>query len=321
MLGFAHDDFFILSAMDLKALRYFLTLARTGSFIVTARQHEVPASSVSRFIAALEREIGQQLVFRSTRAVRLTEAGARFEIQVRDAVEQLDAAAGQLAVKDADVEGVVRVNAPQAFGRMHLAKPLHDLQMAYPKLSMELTLTDVFVDPVQEGADIVLRIGTLLDSGLIGNVIGPSRYLIAASPAYLAKQGVPMAPEELVAHNCLLYKGLYGTQKWYFRQEAGALPKQQPISGKLHSNSAETLVAAALAGQGIVLFPTWLLLPCHFTDGKLIRLLPDWEASSESAETFIQILSPENRLRSQRVRRVSEFLISSFGSPPCWDQR
>lgn len=321
MLGSVHDHFFDLPAMDLKALRYFLTLARTGSFLATARQHEVPASSVSRFIAALEKELGQQLVFRSTRAVRLTEAGARFEIQVRDAVEQLDTAAGQLSVTDADVEGVVRINAPQAFGRLHLAVPVHDLQTQYPKLSVELTLTDAFVDPVQEGADIVLRIGALLDSGLVGKVIGPSRYLVAASPAYLARQGKPVRPEQLIEHNCLLYKGIYGTQKWYFRRSTGDQFTQALVSGRLHSNSAETLVAAALAGQGIVLFPTWLLIPRHFIDGKLIILLPDWEASATLAETFIQMLSPENRLRSQRVRRVSALLASSFGSSPYWDKR
>lgn len=307
--------------MDLKALRYFLTLARTGSFVTTARQHEVPASSVSRFIAALEKELGQQLVFRNTRAVRLTEAGVRFEMQVRDAIEQLDAAAGQLTLHDADVDGIVRMNAPQAFGRLHLADPVHALQVHYPKLSVELTLTDAFIDPVQEGADIVVRIGPLIDSGLIGKVVGPSRYLVAASPAYLAGHGALTRPHDLTIHNCLLYKGLYGTQKWYFRQSVEDSYAQIAVSGTLHSNSAETLVAAALAGRGIVLFPTWLLTPRDFADGKLVRLLPDWDASSTPAETFIQLLSPENRLRSRRIRMVSEFLSTTFGTPPYWDKR
>src|SRR5580698_7004600 len=206
--------------MHLQALRYFLTVSTTGSFLATARHFDVPASSVSRFIASLEKELGQQLFYRSTRAVRLTEQGQRYYSQVREAVELLDSAADQLANRGAGIRGLVKINAPEALGRMHIARLVNELQRYYPDLSVELTLTDAFIDPVQEGADVTIRVGRLVDSGLIGKVVSAHRYRIAASPEYLAWRGIPRTPADLMEHNCLLYKGQQGSQKWYFRRSS-----------------------------------------------------------------------------------------------------
>src|SRR5471030_1014393 len=307
------------SAMNVQALRYFLMLSTTGSFLVTARHFEVPASSVSRFIASLERELGQQLFFRSTRAVRLTEQGQRYYSQVREAVELLDGAADQLAHTAGDIRGLVRINAPEALGRLHIANLVNQLQAQYPELSVELTLTNTFIDPVQEGADITVRVGRLVDSGLIGKVVSAHRYLLAASPEYLAVHGTPQTPDDLLRHSCLVYKGRQETQRWNFRRSAKEKFEPVEVSGPLRSNSSEVLINAALAGRGIVLFPSWLFNPTSFKDRKLVSLLTDWDRSAYADELYIQILSPENRLRSQKVRTVSAFLVDAIGSPPYWD--
>jgi len=305
--------------MNIQALRYFLMVSTTGSFLATARHFEVPASSVSRFVASLEKELGQQLFYRSTRAVRLTEQGQHYYSQVREAVELLDNAADQLAHRDAAIRGLVKINAPEGLGRLHIAHLVNGLQAKYPDLSVELTLTDRFVDPVEEGVDVTIRVARLVDSGLIGKVVSAHRYLLAASPEYLALHGTPQTPEDLLRHSCLLYKGPQGSLGWYFRRSSKEKFEPMDVSGPLRSNNAEVLVAAALAGRGIVLFPSWLFAPASFKDRKLLSLLTDWDVSASAEELYIQILSPENRLRSQKVREVSAFLVDAIGSPPYWD--
>lgn len=306
--------------MHVQTLRYFLTVATTGSFLATARHFEVPASSVSRAIASLEKEVGQQLFYRSTRAVRLTEQGQRYYADVREAVERLDSAAERLDHRAVGIRGLVRINAPESFGRLHVGKLVNQLQGRYPDLVVELTLSNVFIDPVQEGADITIRIGRLVDSGLIGKVVCGQRYVLAASPEYLSLHGTPRNPEDLLQHSCLLYKGLQEPQRWHFRRSGTEAFEPLVVGGPLRSNNSEVLINAAVAGRGVVLFPTWLFAPNTFKDGKLVSLLTDWESSAYADDFYIQILSPENRLRSRKVRDVSAFLVDAIGSPPYWDQ-
>ncbi|REE92665.1 LysR family transcriptional regulator [Cupriavidus plantarum] len=305
--------------MNLQAIRYFLMVSTTGSFQATARHFQVPASSVSRFVAALEKELGQQLLYRNTRAVRLTEAGEQFFLQVRDAVELLDQAAEGLVHRDADINGLVRINAPETLGRLHIAGIVNALQARYPELIVELTLTDAYIDPVQEGADITIRVSPLLDSGLIGKVIGAQRHVVAASPAYIAAHGRPATPGDLLTHRCLVYKGQLGAQKWYYRMQDADPFQTLNVSGPLRSNNAEALLAAAVAGRGIVVFPTWVYRADMFKTGELVALLDQWEFAASPDPTYIQMLSPENRLRSRKVREVSAFIVEAIGAPPYWD--
>ena len=305
--------------MQLKALRYFLMVASSGSFLATARHYQVPASSVSRHVAALEKDLGRQLLYRSTRAVSLTEEGERFLAQAREAIELLDQAADEIGGSSGDIRGLVRINAPEAFGRLHVADAVHALQDLHPGLSVELTLTDAFIDPVQEAADIIVRIGVPVDSGLIGHVIAGNTQRLLASPGYLQQHGVPSSPADLLQHRCLVYKGQLGAQRWYF-QRAGEGPLETiNVSGPLRSNNAEVLLAAALKGRGIVLFPTWLLDPRTLQRGELVALLPQWSASAMAEQAQIQLLSPQSRLRSRKIREVTAFLQQWLGARPYAD--
>lgn len=305
--------------MQIKALRLFVHVAGTGSFSETARHFGVPGSSVSRHIAALEEDIGQRLLFRHTRAVRLTEAGERYFVQVREALELLDAATETAADKDAVPRGLVRVNVPVALGRRHIAPLIAEFQQQHRELSVELMLTDAFVDPVQEGADVTVRIGKLADSSLVARTLGRQRYLVCASPKYLKRNAAPSEPGELKAHNCLIYKGHLGVQRWYFSRPGDLHYQPFEISGDLRSNNAEVLVAAALAGQGIVLFPSWLYDADALKAKKLVRLLPDWLASVEPEPSEINLIFPESRLRSRKVKLLSDFLLERIGTPPYWE--
>jgi DNA-binding transcriptional LysR family regulator len=306
--------------MHLKAHRFFAMVAVTGSFVATARHFQVPPSSVSRFIAALEREVGQQLLYRNTRAVKLTDAGERFYLQIREVLDLLDAANEEVMGKGADVRGLVRINAPAVLGRLHIAHLVNLLQARYPELEVELTLTDAFIDPVQEGTHVTVRVGHLQDSGLIGRKVCDQHYVLCASPEYLERHGIPQSPDALKHHSCLVYKGHFGAQRWYFRQTDDGPQQVIDVHGPLRSNNAEVLVQAALAGRGIVLFPSWLFSRDSFKQQALVVLLPAWTASVDAIPGQIHLVSPENRLRSHKVRAVSDFLLDAIGSPPYWDK-
>jgi len=310
--------------MHLKAHRYFAMVAVTGSFTATARHFQVPASSVSRFIAALEREVGQQLLYRNTRAVKLTDAGERYYLQIRDVLELLDAADEEIMGKGAEAGGLVRINAPVAFGSLHIVKLLNGLYDKYPKLTVELTVTDAYIDPIQEGADLIFRVGHLQDSGLIGRKICDQQYVLCASADYLKKHGKPSSPQDLKNHACLVYKGTGGAQRWFFRapgdgQSGSETVEIIDVHGPLRSNNAQVLVEAALAGRGVVFFPSWLFSRESFVNQQLIRLLPQWQGSVEQSPSQIHLLSPENRLRSQKVRVVWDYFLQAIGTPPYWD--
>ncbi|WP_350616600.1 LysR family transcriptional regulator [Pseudomonas sp. HY7a-MNA-CIBAN-0227] len=305
--------------MHLKAHRYFTMVAVTGSFSATARHFRVPASSVSRFIAALEREVGQQLLYRNTRAVKLTDAGERYYVQIREVLELLAAADEEVTGKGEEIRGLVRINAPVALGSLHIVKLLNGLYEKYLELTVELTVTDAFIDPVQEGADIIFRVGHLEDSGLVGRKICDQKYALCASPEYLGRYGKPSSPQDLQNHACLVYKGTGGAQRWYFRQPGSDKVQIIEVHGPLRSNNGQVLVEAALAGRGIIFFPSWMFSRDSFLKKQLIRLLPDWEGSVEQSPSQIHLISPENRLRSQKVRVVWDYFLDAIGTPPYWD--
>ncbi len=305
--------------MQLNALRYFAMVASTGSFAATAKHFQVPPSSVSRFISALEQELGQQLFYRNTRSVRLTEVGEKYYVQIRDVLDTLDIANEQVTGKASSVKGLVRVNTAVGLGRLHISGMINKLQEKYPDLSVELILTDNFIDPVQEGVDIVIRIGSLQDSALISRKVCDQQYMLCASPEYLKKYGRPETPQDLQKHICLVYKGLSGNQRWYFRQGSDDKPIILEPQGALRSNHAEVLVSAALEGRGIVLFPTWIFDKYSFKQKKLIPLLPDWTATVDPHAAAIHLVSPENRIRSQKVRTVIDFILNEIGETPYWD--
>lgn len=305
--------------MQLKALRYFVMVATTGSFSATAQHFQVPSSSVSRFISKLEQEIGQQLFYRNTRSVRLTEIGEKYFIQIKDVLDTLDFANEEATGKNSNVRGLVRINTAVALGRLHISRIVNKLHDVYPDLSVELILTDIFIDPVQEGVDIAIRIGSLQDSALIARKVCDQTYVLCASPEYLERYGTPETPQDIQKHQCLVYKGVSGSQRWYFRQDELDKPIEIEPQGPLKSNNAEVLVSAALESRGIILFPTWIFEENYFKNNKLVKLLPQWLCTVEPYTVGIHLVSPENRIRSKKVRTVLDFILKEIGNPPYWD--
>lgn len=305
--------------MQLKALRYFVMVANTNSFSATAQFFQVPSSSVSRFISKLEQDIGQQLFYRNTRSVRLTEIGEKYYIQIKEVLDTLDIANEEATGKNSNVRGLVRINTAVALGRLHISRIVNQLHDIYPELSVELILTDTFIDPIHDGVDIAIRIGSLQDSALIARKVCDQTYILCASPEYLERYGTPETPQDIQKHKCLVYKGVSGSQRWYFRQHALDQPIEIQPQGPLKSNNAEVLVSAALEGRGIVLFPTWIFKEDYFKNKRLVKLFPRWLCTVEPYSVGIHLVSPENRIRSKKVRTVLDFILKEIGDPPYWD--
>ncbi|CAM4199481.1 LysR family transcriptional regulator [Vreelandella rituensis] len=305
--------------MDLNALRVFERVAATGSFTAAARHFQRAVSSISRQIRGLEEAVGQPLLYRHTRAVTLTEAGWRYYEEVRDILDRLDVATQALTHPDAEPSGMLRINAPVAFGQRQIVPLLHRFQKRYPSLKAELQLNDHVVDPVREGHDVTFRVGKLSDSSLVARRLAPMNYVIAAAPSYLLTHGEPESPEALATHNCLLYQGEMGRQRWYFQapDQASATPFE--VIGNLYSNDAISLVHAALLGQGLVMFPTWLIAD-ELKTGALVALLESWRCEVMPGRRDIHVLTTERRLRSRKVRVFLDYLFESLAPLPPWDR-
>lgn len=297
-------------------LKVFLDVAATGSFTEASARQQTTPSTISRHIASLERKLGQRLFYRHTRAVRLTDAGSAYASDVRPALDLLETAGDRMAGHHSEPKGVLRVNAPVAFGSLHVAPFLFDFQARHPSVEVELSLTDALVDPVAEGADVVIRIGAKRDSSLTGRTLWPQRYRLCASPEYLRQQGIPTSTADLQQHDCLVYTGSGGAESWQFRKDDGSRDQVIPRA-RFRSNHAETLVNAAVSGRGIIFFPAWLV-SAHLNDGRLAAITsPDLQTHADEAR--IHAIIPENGLRSSKVALFLEGIIAHIGRHPFWD--
>ncbi len=305
--------------MDLNALRVFERVAATGSFTATARHFHRAVSSISRQVGALEEALGRQLLYRHTRAVTLTEAGGRYYQEVREILERLDLATEALTAPEAEPGGVLRVNAPVAFGQRQIVPILHHFQRRYPAVKAELLLTDRVTDPVREGIDITFRVGTLPDSSLVARRLAPMHYVVAAAPSYLQRCGTPANPEALRHHDCLLYQGELGRQRWYFQQSGQASAMPFEVDGSLYSNDADSLVRAALMGQGLVAFPTWLLAD-ELASAALLPVLEGWRCEVVPGRRDLHVLYAQRRLHTRKVRAFLDHLFETIGTTAHWDR-
>lgn len=303
--------------MDLLAgMRLFAEVVEAGSFSGAGRKLGLVPSSVSRQISSLENALGARLVNRSTRKLSLTEAGRLYYGHTARIITEVEEANRAVSHLEAAPRGVLRVNAPIAFGRLHVVPAIPSFLERYPGLQIDLTLTDNFVDLVEEGADVAIRVGQLSDSSLIARRLAPNRRAIAASPEYLDKHGEPRSPDDLAAHNCLIYKRNEGNVVWKLKGSSGLV--QVPVSGTLQTNSTEALQAAAIGGLGLVLLPTWLI-GRDLQEGRLRAVMCDHVVSPTALDTAIHAVYPHNRNLSVKVRAFVDFLVEKFSPRPYWE--
>jgi DNA-binding transcriptional LysR family regulator len=307
-----------LNEFGFKALRLFVAVLDHGSFSEVARREGVAPSSISRQIQLMEQALNQQLLYRHTRAVTPTEAGRTLGHHARLLLVQLEEAEQALQEQQSEPTGLVRINAPVVFGQRHLTPWLGELCARYPKLQLDIQQTDHYVDPLQEGADLLFRIGALHDSSMQARILAPHRFQVAASPAYLKRHGTPQHPDELAHHQCLAYKGAAGQQRWFFRRD-GDDWTPYTVRGPITGNHADTLTQAAQQGLGLVMFPSWLIGEA-VREGTLVPVLGEYQVSNSLEPQQIAVLWPGSRRLSVKVRTVIDFFVERFGEVPYWDR-
>ncbi|EGY01686.1 transcriptional regulator, LysR family protein [Nitrospirillum viridazoti Y2] len=195
----------------------FARVAETRSFTVAAAKLGLSRSAASRRLTELEARLGARLLNRTTRRISLTEAGETYLVRVQQILADVDEADRSVASLQTAPRGVLKVAAPMSFGMQHLGPAIADFLSAFPDIEVEMDLNDRFVDLVDEGYDVAVRIGQLKDSSLVAKRICPARVVHAASPAYLTRRGVPRAPEDLAQHDCLIYTNIPQGAQWLFR--------------------------------------------------------------------------------------------------------
>jgi DNA-binding transcriptional LysR family regulator len=290
------------------AMLIFAEVVGTGSFTQAARRLGLSKASVSREVARLERRLGAQLLRRTTRSMSLTEIGEAFYAGCQRVAEEAEAAERSVGELQAEPSGELRIAAPVSLGQFQLAPRLPAFMARYPKLRIDMNLTDRIVDLVSEKFDLAIRIsGRLTDATLVQRRLCPIRFFVCAAPAYLERNGMPQDPAELERHNCL---GV-GASPWHFmlsRRRAARL------RADLNIDNGDALRRVALLGHGIAFLPTYLVGD-DLRQGRLVRILP--ERLSLEASAFA--LYPQNRHASPKVRALIDYFADALGSEPEWD--
>ena len=255
------------------SLEVFAKVAGTGSLSAAARALGLSQTMVTKHVAALEARLGTKLFHRTTRRLSITEAGRRYLESTERILAELEAADSAVAADRFEPRGVFRLNAPVSFGAWQIAPLLDEFSRRHPRLQVELGLNDRLVDLAEEGWDMAVRIGTLADSSLIARRIAPCRSVVAAAPTYLAAHGTPKTVAELAQHNCLGYTLSRSTDvgRWPFGERGETVVQ---VSGNLRANNGDALRAAAVAGQGIVYQPTFIIAD-DLRAGTLVALSLD----------------------------------------------
>ncbi|MBO1326676.1 LysR family transcriptional regulator [Acetobacter sp. TBRC 12305] len=304
----------------LAAMRAFVRAAEVRSFSRVAAETGTKVSTISRYITALEADLGAALFNRSTRGLTLTEAGRTFHARVFQILIDLDQARAATSLLNSTPRGLLRINIPRVFGRRHVMPHMKDFLATYPDIRLDATLTDTTVDLIESGADVAIRIGALVDSTLIAKRLAPHRRVLVASPAYLASRPVLESPAGLADHACLRF-ALQPADAWYYRPQG---KPEQPaheiaVDGRLRANDSETLRDAALAGLGIALLPTWLVA-ADIHEQRLRSVLAQWEwLLAPGPERAIWAVYPPKKVVAPKVSCFVAFMAERFGKTPYWD--
>ncbi|TDQ57697.1 DNA-binding transcriptional LysR family regulator [Mesocricetibacter intestinalis] len=303
--------------LDIRTLKFFISVYQAQSFSVVARQENASPSQVSRAIQQLEEALGEQLFYRNTRAIVATQAGHLFFQYAKSICDTLTESQQALSSQKQEPSGMIRLNAPIAFANIHIAPHLAGLIQRYPKLQIHLEQSDEFIDPFTEATDITFRIGHLSDSGLRGRILAQQHYYLVASPDYLQHYGIPLKVRDLNGHRCITYKGKYGADRWFYRSTEAPHWQQYMFTPTMTANNAEALYTSVLNHMGLALLPDWIAYQ-GIKNGGLLRVLADYEMTARTETRHIAMLSPQNRQKSLNIRVVMDYFLEVFGNPIYW---
>lgn len=289
----------------LKAMATFVQIAEAGSLSAAARSSGASLPAVVRSLAALEAGLGVRLFNRTTRRIALTDEGRHYLDSCRNLLAALDEAESALRDEAGDLSGQLTLTAPVLFGQMYVAPAVTAFVQHHPGVRCRLLLFDRVTNLLEEGMDVGVRIGHLEDSSLIAHRVGTVRRMVVASPAYLARQGLPAHPKDLLKANCIGFST--GAGPWWAFEDKGR-SYTLPVSGNLEFNHVAPAVDACAAGLGFGMFISYQVAH-HLADGRLQVVLEDFEAPPRP----ISVVYPHARLQPARVRAVVEWLREALG--------
>jgi DNA-binding transcriptional LysR family regulator len=291
-------------------IRLFIRVVETGSFSKAAADCGITQPTATKHVAALEAKLGARLFHRSTRGVTPTEVGSAYYDKCKAIAHELDEADSLAALMASRVQGVLRISTSVAFGRRVLTPLVLRFMREHPGLQIDLGFDDRYVNLVEQGIDLAIRMGRLADSQLGARYLGVNPWVLVAAPDYLAQRGTPSHPSELATHDALIYSSVQGDERWHFAGADGRT-LQVPVRGPLRSNNLSALLAAARSGMGLAVLP-WYVAHPSVRDGVVRSLLTDWTLPAQ--EIHAVYTSP--RLVPTKVRGFVDWLQGQF--PDRW---
>lgn len=302
--------------MNVDHLRLFIRIAATQNISAAGAELGLSPAVASAHLAKLEESLGVRLIHRTTRKVSLTEEGQAFYQHAEDVLASVEAAKASVGVGSESPAGTLRVAAPASFGRMHLLPALKGFMEEYPRLKIDLILSDTITDLVEGGFDIAVRNSELKDSSLIARKLCNDRRILCASPEYLSRFGNPETPQDLKSHNCIT---LFGLDHWCFKYARNNKEQETTIkvSGNFRTDNGEAIRDACVLGLGITINSTWSVYR-HLISGELVEVLSDCPLVSNAA---IWAVYPSSRQLAPKVRAFIDFFSSYFGDTPYWDEK
>jgi DNA-binding transcriptional LysR family regulator len=293
----------------------FARAASLGSYTAAARSLSVSPSAISKSVQRLEERLGLQLFTRTTRSLVLTPEGRDLHEHASRLLREAEAIEQAATAARAEPAGLLKVAAPLPIGTNILAPALPRFQAQYPRVIVDLRLGDQFLDLVEEGIDIAIRVGELADSRLIARRLAPNRISAFASPAYLERRGVPIRPEDLAQHDCVNFRYQSSGQMLRWQFKVGDKTVEIIPNSTLILDSSDAVAAAVAAGGGIGISPTYVAKP-FLKRGELVAVLKDF--ATDRSE--ITALWPESRRGNPNVKAFVKFLREVFSSPTPWDK-
>jgi DNA-binding transcriptional LysR family regulator len=299
---------------QLGAIAVFARVIEANGFTAAARALGLSKAAVSKQVARLEDRLGVRLLNRTTRRLGLTEAGRDFYERARRILAEVEEAEQAASSRQASPRGLLRVNAPVTYGIGHVVPVLPAFMRRYPEIRLDLVLNDRYVDLIEEGFDLAIRVGLepLKDSSLVARRLFATRHAVCAAPSYLAARGSPQMPADLARHDCLLYSYLSTGEEWRFLDAAGR-PFGVRVAGPMRANNGDALHHAARAGLGIIYAPAFLLAE-DLAAGRLVPVLSDWQ----TPEAAVHAVYPPGRPLGTKVRVFVDYLAETLGrlQPP-----
>jgi DNA-binding transcriptional LysR family regulator len=288
-------------------LRLFIRVVETGSFSKASVDLGFTQPTATKAVAAIEQRLGARLLHRTTRGVNPTEVGALYYEKCKAIAHQIEAADNLATLMQSGVGGSLRISTSVAFGRRVLTPLVLRFMQQHPGLQIDLGFEDRYVNLVEHGIDLAVRMGRLADSSLGARYLGVNPWALVAAPAYLAAQGTPETPADLHRHAALVYSSVQGDERWHFTGPEGPAVSV-PVKGPLRSNNLSALLSAARAGMGLAVLP-WYVAHASVKTGAVVSLLERWALPAQE----IHAVFPSPRLVPTKVSGFVEWLQGQFG--------